>query len=108
VTIEDFDASRCSVNLATGTFEVAITGNVIAGTLTLDDASPLRNGQYRWSDLPFGTYLLKMTKLPEGYTTYYVPRAPGVEGAPVSGYSVSLDEVTGPDLTLRIYLISGG
>src|SRR5262249_48887872 len=80
---------------------------VIAGTLTLVDATTLPDGQYRWSDLPFGTYLLNMTRLPAGYTTYYIPRAPGVEGAPVSGYSISLDEASGPALSLRIYLISG-
>jgi hypothetical protein len=85
---------------------VAITGNVISGTLTLADASPLRNGQYQWLDLPFGTYLLRLTRLPDGYTTYYIPRALGVEGSPTSGYSISLDEASGPNLSLSIFLIS--
>jgi hypothetical protein len=106
VTIENFDASRCSTNLATGSFDVAITGNVIPGTLTLLDADPLRNGQYRFSDLPFGTYLLRVTSLPDGASTYFIPRSRGVEGAPVSGYSISLDESSGPNLSLSIYFIS--
>ena len=98
--IEHLVTADCNP-VSTG-FAMRLTSSELGVDVTLNDATNDR-GSFRWSSLPFGTYLLRQTTLPSGYTTYYIPRNAIVEGSASTGYSISLDEISHGQVRLSVY-----
>jgi hypothetical protein len=106
--IETFDGSQCDPTI--GGFEVAITARETSppfpGTLTTQGAIHV-GPQLRWTDLPFGTYLFRVTELPEGREGFFIPRETGAEGSAATGYTFSIDEDE-PVFELKVYTFTAG
>lgn len=98
-----FNVAAAACAPADDDFDITISGEALAGPLTLADATA-GAGAYVWTGLPLGEYLIAEAVLPAGATTYLLA-APGVEGDAVTGYRVTLDDAQ-PNLTLRIYNFS--
>ncbi len=64
MTAETLDGAACEPTAAA--FDVALESAAGAPSLALADAAR-SDGGYDWSDLPFGTYTLRVTRSPSGY-----------------------------------------
>ena len=100
--IDDLDPSQCSP-ISSG-FDFRLTSRQHTIDLTLRDAVRAGLG-FRWVELPYGTYLLESIRLPDSSLTFFIPRSISVEGSAGSGYSISLDEVSG-NLEVTIFILN--
>jgi hypothetical protein len=96
---ENYVAASCSP--ATGDIDFVISNEVADITLTLAD-SAAGEGGYIWEELPLGEYRVIEVVLPSGYDTYLLVATGAVEGDPMIGYTVRLDEAS-RDVSLRVY-----
>ncbi len=106
--IETFDGSLCTLTMTA--FDVRITArqteSPLPAPLTIANAHK-SSDQFRWRDLPFGTYLFKMTTLPPGRDSYLVPRQSGAAGSAATGYTFSIDEQEST-FELKVYTFTEG
>jgi len=102
MTAEDLERDRCRP-VTTG-FEARLTGRPLERSLSLDDANALSNQRYRWSDLPYGRYRLRLTELPRGADTYFIAESDVVNGSAEDGYVITIGE-DDPDVQFRIYAL---
>ena len=96
---ENYVAASCSS--ATGDIDFVISNESADKTLTLAD-SAAGEGVYTWEELPLGEYRVLEVVLPSGYDTYLLVATGAVEGDPMTGYIVRLDEAS-RDVSLRVY-----
>jgi hypothetical protein len=99
-TAEDFDPDNCEV--VTRDFNVQLTGDNLAGPLSIGDASRLSKERFRWDKLPYGTYVVIETRLPKGYGSFFIPHSDVVGGSAKHGYAITIGK-DDPDLTIRVY-----
>lgn len=97
MTVENMAGEVCE--FAGDGFEISLDGPDRARTLA-DAVS--NDGQWRWGDLPLGTYTLRETVLPEGFIDYFVPGSAAVGGSPNSGYTITLDE-SAPEIAITLF-----
>lgn len=91
-------AAACAPTLED--FDVTISGEMLAGPLTLGDAAASA-GAFTWSGLPYGDYLIVEAVLPAGSTTYILS-ARDTAGDAATGYRVRIDAAN-PEPAVRIY-----
>ncbi|GIW04739.1 MAG: hypothetical protein KatS3mg059_1359 [Thermomicrobiales bacterium] len=102
MTEDDLDPERCRP--VTQGFAVRLTGRGLAASLTLEDAQALSQQRFRWTDLPYGRYRLRLTELPRGADTYFIRESDLVQGSPEDGYVITIGSGD-PDVQFRIYAL---
>jgi len=100
--IDDLVPSECG-QISSG-FDFRLTSRQHDIDLTLRDAMRAGVG-FRRTELPYETYLLETVGLPDSSMTFFIPRTISVEGSAGSGYSISLDEMSG-NLEVTVYLLN--
>ncbi len=85
--------------------EVEIAGGT-GDALTVEDALRLSAGVFRWQRLPHDTYSIKLTSLPDGYTSALAAgdAATAPEEIGDDGYELTLDSAESSP-TITVYLI---
>ncbi len=103
MTAQNIDPTACAPS--EGDFDITLSGDALPAPLTLADASVVDNTLV-WEGLPFGDYLLAEAVLPDGYATYVVGSATGVDGSPETGYQITVAADT-PTVELVIANLTG-
>jgi hypothetical protein len=96
---EGLVAEACSP--ATEDIDFVISNDMADMTLTLAD-SVAGEDVYTWKELPLGEYRVIEVVLPSGFDTYLLTAEGAVDGDPMIGYNVRLDEAS-RDVSLRVY-----
>jgi hypothetical protein len=94
MTEDDLVPDQCDP--ITRDFNFQVTSNQLDEPLTIGDATRLSKERFRWSDLPYGTYVLTEVRLPKGYATFFI------RGSAERGYRITIGE-DDADVTIRIY-----
>jgi hypothetical protein len=103
MTAETLAAAACAP--AVVDFDVTLSGESLNVPLTLGDART-EGDAFIWSGLSYGDYLIAEAVLPTGFTTY-VLSATSADGAPDTGYRLTLGPGE-PRVSVRIYNFAEG
>jgi hypothetical protein len=100
MTSSTLEPDECDV--VTRDFNFRLTGRGLDKPLTIGDAEQISQERFLWSDLPFGTYRLRSTRLPRDYDGFHVRPSNVVSGNAAEGYLITIGP-DDPDVVIRVY-----